>query len=362
MCSGLCSQTFRAARFGVAATTVVVYLAAALVSSPADAQELDDVQFLVNPRLMIERQRTVSRAVRDAVNRRLADDPRERGVTGTVVSPSGLTVTPSAETVQSDPLWSTWVDGNYTHIDDDNARRGFESDQASVSFALDRYLTERILVGLLFNHSDSETRNVSVPGRSTTENHSPGAYIGVVLSDSIVFDASFLYTFTDNFAEDSVPVVQARYDSQAWALNANLTGHWYADSLRFSPTVGISYSRARDDAYVDSAATALPSVVTRTGTLTFGTTFGYTVALGEMATAEPYVSFEGEWTFEESTSPPRTSATTAPDTRDFDFRIAGGIEFALPHNMTLTLRGDVGGLARKRYRTISAGGQFAIAF
>jgi len=350
------------------ATTVMAFGALHLAiitasSLPAASQELNDVQYIVNPRLQIERARQIRNAVRHAVGKRLAPGPTGGTLNGTVLQPSGLTVTPSADTdVAMDPKWNAWVDGSYTNIDDDNAVRGFNSDQSSISVAADYRLTDRILLGGLFNFSDSETQNVSVPGRSTTDNYSGGAYIGAVLTDNLVFDASFLYTWTDNFAQDSIPVVSARYDSEAWNLNANLTGYWYFDALRVSPNIGVSYSRGRDDGYVDSAATAFPSVVTRTGTFNFGLTLGYTVALDDTTSAEPYVSIEGEWEFEESTSPPQTTATVPPDNRNFDARVEAGIEFALASNLSLTLRGDVGGLARKRYRTLSGGGQVSIQF
>lgn len=333
------------------------------LSSSSQAQELDDVQYLVNPRLMIERNRVIRNAVKQAVGRRLAPGPEGGTTNGTVIAPSGLTVTPSAATdVSSNPMWNAWVDGTYTNIDDDNSTRGFSSDQASISAAVDYQVTDRMLLGALFNFTDSRTRNVSVPGISTTEGYSGGAYLGAALTDEIIFDASFLYTFTDNFSRDLAPVVTANYDSESWAFNANLTGYWYMEALRLSPSLGFSYSRARDDAHVDSAATALPSVVTRTGTLTFGMTTGYTFALDDTRTAEPYVTIEGEWEFEEETSPATSNATVPPDSRDFDVRLAGGIDFTLANNISLTLRGDVGGLARKRYRTLSAGGQIAVQF
>ena len=353
-------NTVRALAAGFAIVMLAGFATVAPIgTAPVQAQELDDVQYLLNPRLMIERNRVIRNAVKQAVGKRLAPGPGG-AANGTVIAASGLTVTPSAAT--SDPMWSAWVDGTFTNIDDDNPARGFSSDQASISAAIDYQATDRILLGALFNFTDSRTRNVSVPGISTTEGYSGGAYVGAVVTNEIIFDASFLYTFTDNFSRDLAPVVTANYDSEGWALNANLTGYWYMEALRLSPSLGFSYSRARDDAHVDSAATALPSVVTRTGTITFGMTTGYTFALDDASTAEPYITLEGEWEFEEETSPATSNATVPPDSRDFDVRLAGGIDFALANNISLTVRGDVGGLARKNYRTLSAGGQVAIRF
>ncbi len=51
-----------------------------------------------------------------------------------------------------------------------------------------------------------------------------------------------------------------------------------------------------------------------------------------------------------------------PDNRDLDAQIEAGVEIGLVENVTLTLKGSIGGLARSRYQTLSGGGRLSISF
>jgi len=275
-----------------------------------------------------------------------------------------VTITPAADYASADAQigLNAWIDGSFTEITEDAPSRAFTSDQSVIIAGLDHQLTDRILLGALFSYSESDTRNIFVPGTSSTDNYAAGAYLGALLGANIVFDTSFLYTWTDNVARAPGPVT-ASYDGEQWTLGSNLTGYWFFDQLRLSPTVGVSYSETRDEAYVDSLATFFPRELTRTGTLNFGATLAYTIRLDQTRTAEPYVTIQGEWEFEESNSPTiATGPGLATDSREMDARVAAGVEFTLLRNVSLELRGDVGGLARNRYQTVSGGGRLSVSF
>lgn len=329
---------------------------------PAAAQELSFIQEIVNPRLTVERNRTVRTAVKAAVGRRLAPMANGGVAFQAGIEPAGMIIAPAAnvETDAAQTRWSAWVDGSYTNIDENHSLRAFTSDQSGITTGLDRQFTDRFLLGVIFNYSNSDTQNIFLPGSSTTDNYSAGPYIGLALTDNIVFDASFLYTWSDN-AVRQTGGASAAYDSESWNFNANVTGYWYFDNLRVSPSAGVSYSRSRDESYVDSAAFVYASEVTRVGTMNFGTTLAYTVNLDDTRTAEPYVTVAGEWEFENSVSP--AIATGLPtDTRDLDARVEAGVELGLVSNVTLTLNGSIGGLARSRYQTLTGGGRVSISF
>ncbi|MGI9412496.1 MAG: autotransporter outer membrane beta-barrel domain-containing protein [Hyphomicrobiales bacterium] len=340
-------------------------LALAVPSTPAAAQELNDVQLIVNPRLTFERMYRVRTAVRDAVGNRLAPGPAGGNTDTVAVQPAGVMVTPAGDTdvAAANPKWSAWIDGTYTELDDDDPVAGYDASQSVVLAAGDYRATDRFLIGALLAYSESDVDNVIGifgPGGSTTENHGIGGYMGFVVTDNIVLDASFLYSWIDNEVRGIGSF--AEYDGESWNLNANLTGYWYSGNLRWSPTIGVSYARTRDEAYTDSAASTFPSQVTRTGSLSFGMTLGYTIALDDTRTAEPYVSVGGEWEFEESGDPSLAAATFPTDDRELDAGISAGVDVTLASNVSLNLKGNIGGLARKRYRTLGGGGQIAVQF
>lgn len=335
-----------------------------LDSRPAEAQEFDALQAIVNPRLTIERTRQIRKAVRRAVGKRLAPADGGGETSELAARLGGVTITPAADYAAADAQigLNAWLDGTFTEIAEDAPLRAFTSDQNVIIAGLDRQLTDRVLLGALFSYSESDTRNVFVPGTSTTDNYAAGTYFGALLTDNLVFDTSFLYTWTDNFARAPGPVTAA-FDGEQWTLASNLTGYWFFGNLRLSPTVGVSYSETRDEAYVDSLATFFPRELTRTGALNFGATLAYTIRLDDVRTAQPYATVEGEWEFEESNSPfIATGAGLPTDPREMDARVAAGIEITLLRNVSLELKGEVGGLARSRYQTVSGGGRLSVSF
>ncbi|NNF80647.1 MAG: autotransporter outer membrane beta-barrel domain-containing protein [Rhizobiales bacterium] len=333
---------------------------ASLTVQTAGAQEFNFIQKIVNPRLTIERNRSIRDAIRRQVGKQLAPGPGGGTSEGFTDRATGVTVTPTADEGSALGL-NAWVDGSYKHLRDRFPRRGYTGDQSSISTGLQGQLTDQILLGGLFNFSDSKTRNVFTPATSRTDNYSLAAYMGATLTQNLVFDASFLYTFTDNRAFDRTTGIGASFDGETWVLNANLTGYWYLGSLRFSPNLGVSWSETQDRSYTDSGGNFFGRERTDVGTFTFGTTLAYTVALGDGVSMEPYVSVEGEWEFEESVHPPVVTALPE-DMRDLDARVEGGVEFTLGKNVTLALRGEAGGLGRKRYRTVGGGGRVSVSF
>ncbi len=349
--------TIRALALLAGAFTFLVALnGASLAPDMASAQEFNFIQKIVNPRITIERNRSIRDAIRRQVGKQLAPAPSG----GFTEQTTGFTVSPAADEGSTLGL-SFWADGSYKDLRDRAALRGYKGEQSSLSTGLQGQLTDQILIGGLFNFSDSKTRNIFTPATSHTDNYSLAGYMGATLTQNLVFDASFLYTFTNNRAFDATTGVGAAYDGETWVINGNLTGYWFLQSLRFSPNVGISWSQTQDRSYIDSSGTFFGRERTDVGTLTFGTTLAYTVALEDGVSLEPYVSAEGEWEFTEKISPP--VATGLPeDRRELDARVEGGVEITLSDAMTLTLRGEAGGLARKRYRTLGGGGRVSVSF
>jgi hypothetical protein len=66
-----------------------------------------------------------------------------------------------------------------------------------------------------------------------------------------LFDGSLLFAWTDNFGSDGTRI--ARYDSDGWIATSNLTGYWYFDNVRFSPALGVSYTKSEDESRMEDA-------------------------------------------------------------------------------------------------------------
>lgn len=349
-----------ASRIGGGAVGALCLWAAA--SAPAYADGFEDLQYIVTPELMQERARRVREAVQKQVRTRF--DPGGRTPqesTSTYAPEDALAQEQEAETV-IEQRWSVWGNGTYTHLDDDLPGAGYEGYQAAGLGGLDAQLTERILVGLLgsLDHSDIDNTILpDVPSSSQTDGRGAGAYAGITLTDNLVLDGSVLYTWIDNSAEDAFAT--ASYASQSLNVNGNLTGYWFAGNLRVSPAVGVSYTVNDDEAYTDSALMAYPAVTTTTGVLNFGGQTGYTLYFGDTQSAELWVGSQGEWTFEQSpTAPVSVGAPVRSD--DFDVRVQGGIDLTLSPAFSISVSGDLSGLAMDDYLAFGGSGQASLRF
>lgn len=356
----------RDVRGRITVATAILVLVLTACASDAMAQKgnpsstFSDVQLIVNPRLAIERAYRIRSAVNRAVGRRLA--PAALNAGPGAPAPSAMLFSGSGEesAASDQALWNVWVDGTHTDIKDSHPVSGYEGPQNSVIAAADYQLTDRIIAGLLYNYNDSDVRNLFQPGSSRTETNGVGPYVGVVLTDKLVFDASFLANWTDNFGKDATDI--ARYDSDGWIASANLTGYWYFDKLRFSPGVGISLTRTEDDPYVDTSGNPFSALTNRTGTANVATTLGYTITLDDARSIEPFVTLEGEWEFDNSTSPASVRSTAPVPSRKWNLRASAGVDVTLPRDRYLTIRGDFGGLNQSQFRTYAINGNIGFRF
>ncbi len=347
-----------------AATALLVLLLTAFASGAraqkANPSTFSDVQIIVNPRLAVERAYRIRTAVTREAGRRLGPAAGETNP-GAATAPSAMLFTGSEEeSATGEALWNTWIDGTYTHIKDSHPVSGYEGPQNSVIVATDYQLTDRVIAGLLYNYNNSDVRNLFQPGDSRTKTHGIGPYVGVVLTDNLVFDASVVVNWTDNFGKDATDI--ARYESDGWIASANLTGYWYFGNLRFSPGAGISFTGTQDDAYADTSGTAFAALTTRTGTANLAAGFGYTIALDDVRSIEPFVTLEGEWEFDNSTSPSAVTSSAPAVTREWNLRASAGVDVTLRRDMYLTIRGDFGGVGQGQFQTYAVNGQIGKRF
>ncbi|MGI9387937.1 MAG: autotransporter outer membrane beta-barrel domain-containing protein [Methyloligellaceae bacterium] len=359
------SGTQKAGFWGAAlAFAVILVLGAsrahAQKAPPPDPSTFNDVQFIVTPRLAIEQAYRLRTAVNRAAARSLARAKAgPETPAGTAPSPM-LFAGSGEESASSDPAWTAWVDGTHSDIKDSNPVSGYDGPQNSVIAAVERQLSDNAVAGLLYNYSDSDVTNLFQPGGSETEAHGVGVYIGLFLTDTLVFDAAFLANGTDNSCRDATAT--ARYDSDGWIASANLTGYYYFNNLRVSPGAGVSLTRVEDDAYIDSSGTGFTALNTRTGTANISTTLGYTIELDDNRSVEPFVTLEGEWEFQNSTTPSTAIASVPVSSLDWNLRASAGIDVALPGDKYLTIQGDFGGLNDSQFRSYAINGKFSVPF
>jgi outer membrane autotransporter protein len=303
-----------------------------------------------------------SRAVSGIVGKRLAPGSAAPQETALQYAPSQETEDPAAQAIRgetvslatNDPAmyWNAWFDGSFVYVDRDHPSAGYDGPMFIASLGVDRKIGESSVLGLLvnFEHADFDT-GFGVGGRQKSRGFGIGVYGGSALTEHIVADAMVIWSHLDNdVVEFGAP---NSFDSNRIQAAANLTGYWYRDAWRFSPTVGITYSFEDQDSYGGTPSRTLDSAIAIAGLQV-----GHTTFLDDVRTIEPWVGVNAEWEFHSTGASGVSSVNLDP----FDIRVLGGLNAQLSQSVSATLKADIAGLARSDYLTGTFGGQISVGF
>lgn len=317
----------------------------------------------VSARPQFESTDQISTAVSKAVNQRLAPSAGNAAPLNYALgyaSGSG-TESEAAAALDNPPpmLWNVWGDAQASRTKRKDPVGGFDGPLSTVSLGLDYAFPGTGLFGLFGNVEKSDYDLIQSNGSLKSDGRGLGAYAGVVIGNAVVADAMVVWKQFDN--DIANPVSTASYDSTRWQAAANLTGYWYFDALRFSPTVGINWSRERQDGYTDSAGFAYGKITQSTVAATGGVQVGYRVDTQGGASIEPWLGIGGDW---EISRPTSDIAAVPPGDKlsRFDTRVSAGVNAQLTPSVTLSFSGEVGGLTRDNYSSVRGGGQLSVRF
>lgn len=220
------------------------------------------------------------------------------------------------------PGIDVWVEGHFQKWNDDTLG-GDRSGKFGILYVGADYLVNPwILIGALvqFDWMDDKSSVLStdVSGRGWMA----GPYVTLKLSDNIMLDARGAWGQSDN---DIRPfnTYQDSFDTDRWLVKANLTGNWYVDHLRISPSVGVIYVEEEQHAYVDSLGASIASQSAHIGRLTFGPEFGYAFQRPDGVIIEPHAAFTGMWDFDKDETVSMGGLTASTD--DFRVKVEGGL-------------------------------------
>lgn len=356
---------------------VAAAIAAGFTASAAAQQQLavavkrgSVATIYVTPQAMIDSARQTAEDVSDAVNDRLAPGspptPNDlvlqyagEGVADpaadafTALGGASAVTGDFASTNQAALLWNIWTDATVAYADRDNPIAGYDGYLATISLGLDRKLGERSVLGVLLNFEASDFDTSFGPGTYDSTGYGVGVYGGTALGNHWVADAMVIWKHFDN--DTGLGLVTAGFDSERWQAAGNLTGYWYRDAWRYSPTAGIAWSHEDQDASILN-----PAQTISTAMASAGLEIGYTTVLDDMRSLEPWASLTAEWTLHDSAT--TVFGAPDPDLNEFDLRLAGGLNAMLAENFSLSLRADVAGLVRSNFLIATVGGQAALQF
>ncbi len=289
-----------------------------------------------------DRRRDIAREQRDLVMN--ADEAR------TVITPAADTDPVTVRGIG--PLFNFWLRGEVNYFDGDGS--SFDGLTADIMAGADYKITDSFLIGVLggYNNADFDISLAGVSGDFNAEGFSVGPYIGVQISEHLVFDALFAYTRSDY--DNRSGVTTGDFDADRYTFAANLTGKWEHGNYIFEPSVGFTYATEKQESYVDSAATAHSSTTIEAGRLTAGPRVGRTIHV-DRGTLTPW--FAGYFVYDFSNRG-NAPGSGLPDLGDVaSARVSTGIDAAL-QGFNLAIESNITGLGSGEY--VSYGGSARI--
>jgi outer membrane autotransporter protein len=267
---------------------------------------------------------------------------------GTIlIAPTADVAAPAASA-----MWNIWVDGKYSWLDDDSAFSDLDGSLVNLIVGADYKFTDRLVLGVMGTYETSDLEGSGVaPPTQDTDGWGGGAYLGLTLTDNLVFSANVLGTELDTDVNGGA----AEFDSTRIQASSALTGYWYSGTWRYSPSVTVAWSKEWQD-----AAAALNAQTIETWMISPGVQLGNTIALGGTTTVEPWLGAQFDWVpFNKVVD---DVLGTILDDDYTDLRLQSGLNFAFGANAQLALTGEISGLLLKNSDTYTAGANFAYQF
>jgi hypothetical protein len=261
-----------------------------------------------------------------------------------LIAPTADVVAPAAS-----PMWNIWIDGKYSWLDDTSAFTDLDGSLINGIVGADYKVSDRLVLGLMGTYETSDLEGTGVT--QDTDGWGGGAYLGLSLTDNLVFSANVLGTELDTDVNGGA----VDFDSTRLQASSALTGYFYSGTWRYSPSLTIAWSKEWQD-----ATGFLTAQTIETGMISPGIQIGNTVALSGATTVEPWFGAQFDWVGINKVDDDVVG--TILDDPYTDLRLQTGLNFAFGANAQLALTGEISGLLYKDSDTYTAGANFAYQF
>ncbi|NJM31440.1 MAG: autotransporter outer membrane beta-barrel domain-containing protein [Rhizobiales bacterium] len=267
-----------------------------------------------------------------------------------------ISIVPAADVAEAAPAnkWNIWVDGKVSFLDNDDPLSDLDGELWNLLAGIDYKLTDSLVLGVLGSYEASDLDGSgAVPPSQDTEGFGGGVYMGLNVTQNIVFSANVLGSAIDTDIESAGTT---RFESERIQASASLTGYWYSGTLRFSPMVSIDWSKE----WQEEKTGVLADQTIETAILTPGLQIGNTFALSDRSTLEPWLGAMLDWTFVNETRDDILGKIV--DDTSVDVRLQAGLNFALGSAAQLALTGEVSGLLLDDQDTYTGSANLAFQF
>ena len=315
-----------------------------------------------------------SDVIRNIVGRRLITPPFIQDITpaglaydsqaaaqNVLTGDGSFQIVPTADTAAAAaPVrkWNAWADAKLSWIDPGDIVAPTDGNLANLSAGVDYKFTDRFVFGILASYETTDLDTPAFLASTETDGFGGGAYVGVTLTDNIVFSGMLTGTTIDTDSE--FLGAASDIDSDRIQASAGVTGYWYFGKTRLSPSTTVAWSKEWQDEFTDSLGAFSPDQTIETAVLSLGNQLGHTFTLANGQTIEPWAGALFDWTFVNQVHTDGFSTTDLNDA--YDLRLQSGLIWTIATNAQLSLTGEISGLLMPDNDIYSGQANLAIQF
>lgn len=277
--------------------------------------------------------------------------PAEFG--GRLEDATALVITPTGdEAAAAAPAsrWNLWGDGKYTWNDNSPSNFDLDGPLWNGLAGVDYKLTDKMTIGLMASYESSDLDGIGTDLQSTGLGGGP--YIGIVLTDNVVFSANVTGSRLDSSQLGGL----LDFESGRLQAAAALNGYWFRDTWRFTPGLSLSWSKEWME---ETSGFLLPDQTIETAMLTPSVQIGNTLRLSDTGTVEPWAGAALDYVFVNTTATDGFGSVKDPYA---DLRLQLGLNFGFGGNAQLAITGELGGLLMDASDTYAIEANLAVQF
>lgn len=266
---------------------------------------------------------------------------------------SSLVISPAADVAAVAPVapvkWNAWGNGRYVYSDYSLSGGGLNGGTSTGIAGLDYKVTSKFTLGLL---ASAETSRLDSPlDNFNSQTLGAGPYLGLVLTDNIVFSANAQRSWIESDSSGGF----LNFETDRIQASGALNGYWYSGTWRFNPSLTLTWSKD----WEEEKNGLFPDREIEVGVLVPALQIGKTLRLSDTATVEPWAGAAIDVTFLND-----VAITGLPDDSDpnTDLRLHGGLNFGFGSNAQLAITGEVSGLLLEDFDNYSIEANLAVQF
>jgi hypothetical protein len=273
-------------------------------------------------------------------------------IAGDAEAPQDVLITPTADAAPAaaaTPKWNAWVDGRYLYSDYTEDAGDLDGSTVTGMAGVDFKLGSKVSLGVIVLGEGAEMDSPLTDLSSTT--YGIGPYLGIVLTDNIVFSANLMASGIESDQAGGF----LNFETDRLQASAALSGYWYKGTWRFTPALTFAWSKDEEQ----ETDGLFPDRTIETAVLTPSLQIGNTLRVNDKVTVEPWAGAALDFTL---LSEVETAGFGSTNETLTDLRLQGGLNFGFGSSAQLAVTGEASGILDDEVDSYSIAGNLAVQF